>query len=678
LILLALVLAVFAQCLDFDFVNYDDRVFVTKNEHVLRGLTWENIRWAFTAGTGNDDVDIDYWRPLSMISHMVDVQLFGLNAGWHHAMSMGIHALATVALLLVLRAMTGSLWRSAFVAGVFAVHPLHVESVAWVAERKDVLCGLFFFLALGAYTRFVRRPFHLGNYLLVVLVFALGLMSKPMLVTLPFVLLLLDWWPLNRVGVVPWRRLMLEKAPLLALSAVVSVITAHGPGGSADKMMSALPLPWRTANALDSYVAYLVQTFWPAGLACFYPHPGKSLTTGSIALAVLILSTLTAVTALWWRRKYLAVGWLWFFGMLAPVIGILQSGLQARADRYTYMPMIGLTIMIAWAAADWVGQRRSRRLIAGTVAAAMVMVLAVTAYHQASYWRNSESLWTHTLDVTHDNANAHNYFGLALMEVGRAAEAIERYRHALRIRPDYAEAHGNLGAALFPTGAHEEAISHMQQAVACDPGVAVFHYNLGNALLQSGQFEAAIAPLETTLTLDPTYGVAANNLGFIRYQQGRREEAVALYQRVIEITPLAAEARRNLGFALLGVGRGKEAVSHYEKAVELDPANASGLSSFAWVLATCPDDAVRNGSRAVELALRANQLTGSKEPLILRSLAAAYAEVGQFEKALSTTDSALDFAIALKDEQQVNSIRAARPQLVHHQALRDQSLKPVP
>jgi len=675
-ILIALVLAVFGQCITFDFVNYDDRVFVTNNQHVLLGLTWENIRWAMTAGFGNEDADIDYWRPLSMMSHMLDVQFFGLNAGWHHGMSIGLHALATVTLFLVLRSMTCSFWRSAFVAGVFAIHPLHVESVAWVAERKDVLSGLFFALTLGAYVRFVRKPFCRRNYLLVVLLFALGLMSKPMLVTLPFVLLLLDWWPMNRIGLVPWRRLVSEKLPLLMLSVSVALITAHGPGGMAEKMMSAMPLEWRIANAADSYIGYLAQAFWPVGLGCFYPHPGKALTIGNTVLAALLIIALTVGTIWWVKRRYLAVGWLWFFGMLVPVSGLLQSGLQARADRYTYVPLIGFTVMVAWAAADLVGRQMPRRLAAGALAIAIILALAVTASFQAAHWKNSEALWIQTLAVTHDNANAHNYFGLSLKEQGRTEEAISQYEQSLVIRPDYAEAHANLGAALFPTGQKEKAIAHMQKALEAEPNVAAFHYNLGTALLQTGQIQPAADALEKALELDPKHIDATNNLAFIRYQQGRRDEALAHYKRVVEINPLASEARRNLGYALLRGGRVEEALSNYEKSVELEPDNPRGLSAFAWILATCPDDAVRNGTRAVELALRANRLTGGRQPMILRTLAATQAEIGQFEEALKTTDLALD--LALDDERQIRSIRETRTFYQNQRALRDSSLKTAP
>ncbi len=676
-LLVALVLAVFGKCIAFDFVNYDDRVFVTKNAHVLRGLTWENVSWALTAGCDNSDVDIDYWRPLSMISHILDVQLFGLSAGGHHAVSVGLHALVAVALFLVLRGLTGAFWRCAWVACVFAVHPLHVESVAWISERKDVLSGLFFVLALGAYARFVRRPFHLGNYFLVVLMFALGLMSKPMLVTLPCVLLLLDWWPLNRVGTVPWARLGWEKIPLFGMSAVAAVVAARGPGGAAEDVMAALPLPWRAGNAVTAVQAYLAQTAWPTALACFYPHPGRSLPLGSIVLAASVVATITCGTLLLWRRRYLAVGWFWFIGMLVPVSGLLQSGFQARADRYTYLPMIGLTCMIAWAAADIMGRRRWARFLVSGLGVAVIPALSAIAYWQVDHWKDSEALWTHTLTVTKDNANAYNYIGLALKEQGRTAEAAERYQQALALRPDYAEAHCNLGAVLFPAGQREQALEHMRKAVEGDPRVAAFHYNLGNALLQLGRLAEAEGPLETTLELDSRFSDACNNLAFIRYQQGRREEAIAYYRRVVELNPLAAEPRRNLGYALLTCGQSEEALAQYEKSVQLEPGNAAGLALFAWVLATCPDDAVRNGARAVELALRADQLSGGTQPMLLRTLAAAYAEGGQFEEALRTVDRALEQAAAINDQSVAGAIQQIRPIVAGQLPVRDTSLKAV-
>ncbi len=676
--LVGLILIVFSQCGTFDFVNYDDRIFVTKNEHVLRGLSWENVRWSLVAGSGKMDADIDYWRPLSMMSHMLDVQLFGLNAGAHHWMSVGLHALASLALFLVLRSLTGAMWRSAFVAAVFAIHPLHVESVAWVAERKDVLSGLFFILAVGAYARYVRRPFHLGNYLLVTLMFVLGLMSKPMVVTLPCVFMLLDWWPLYRVGVVSWKRLVAEKIPWLAISAVASWQTARGPGGAADEMMATLPFLWRVGNAFDSWVAYFAQTFWPTGLACFYPHPGQSLALGSIAFGGFVTLAVTIIVVVLWRTRYLAVGWFWFLGVLLPMSGFLQSGLQARADRYTYITMIGLSLMVTWAVADLARSWRHHRLILCSTAGAVLCALMLSAHAQTTHWRDSSALWTHTLEVTQNNANAHNYFGLALAHRGMTSEAVEKYREAIRIRPDYAEAHVNLGIALFASGSADESIAHLRKAVEFGPSVAAFHFNLGNALLQTNKLDEAAECFGQTLKLDPLYYTANNNLGLIRYQQGRRDEAIRHYERVVELTPLAAAAHRNLATALLGAGRTAEAIAYHETAIQVGPEDAAGISVFAWLLATCPDDSVRDGKRALELAQRAMALAQPPTPTILHTLAAAYAEVGRFDEALKTVDQALDLAVTLKESQWVDFIRQTRPIIAHQLPIRDASLKTAP
>jgi tetratricopeptide (TPR) repeat protein len=676
--LVGVVWIVFGQCRSFDFVNYDDRIFVTKNEHVLQGLSWENAQWSLMAGSGKTDADIDYWRPLSMMSHMLDVELFGLNAGAHHVMSVGLHALAAVTLFLVLLSMTGLMWRSAFIAAVFAVHPLHVESVAWVAERKDVLSGLFFFLTIGAYTRYTRRPFHLGNYLLTTFIFVLGLMSKPMLVTVPCVLMLLDWWPLQRIGTIPLKWLCVEKIPWLIISVLVSLQTAQGPGGSAEEMMAELPFLWRTGNAFDSWGAYLTQTFWPTGLACFYPHPEMSLSLVNIACSVLVIAVVTLGVLMRWRDRYLAVGWFWFLGMLVPVSGLLQSGLQARADRYTYITMIGLSLMVTWVVVDLTKRWKYRRLILGSGAGLVLIFMMVTSHAQAAHWRDSVSLWTHTLSVTKDNANAYNYFGLALEQQKRSAEAIDNYREALRFKPDYAEAHCNLGIALFRDGNVDESLVHLHKAVEFAPSVAAFHFNLGNALLQTGKSDEAADCFEKTLLLDSLYYTANNNLGLIRYQQGMREEAIQHYMRVVELIPRSAAAHRNLATVLLSIGRISEAMDHHESAISYEPDDAVGISAFAWLLATCPNDSVRNGQRAVELAQRAARLAADKIPTVLHTLAVAYAEAGQFDDALTEIDRAFELAVTLKEERLVEFIRQTRPIIFHRQPVRDASLKTAP
>jgi protein O-mannosyl-transferase len=357
-LLALMVLVVFWQCRGFAFVNFDDNVLVYGNKHVLKGLTWQNVCWSMTAGIGEDATDADFWRPVSFMSHMLDVSLFGLNAGAHHMMSVALHLLATVALFLVLKAMTGRLWCSAFVAAFFAVHPLHVESVAWVAERKDVLSGLFFVLTLGAYLHYVRKPFQWGRYLLVLLLGALALMSKPMLVTLPCVLLLLDHWPLGRTKTVPAQRLLAEKIPLFLMVLMVSGLTLALPRLFHDEMWAALPWYYHSGNAVLSYGVYIRQTLWPTGLTCFYLFPGSRLNFGHVAISAVVLAAITSLA--WWRRRKpgALVGWLWYLGMLMPVIGMfVQAGGQAHADRYTYLAMIGLSLMVVWPAADWAGTK---------------------------------------------------------------------------------------------------------------------------------------------------------------------------------------------------------------------------------------------------------------------------------------------------------------------------------
>jgi hypothetical protein len=438
---------VFGQTLGHEFVNYDDDLYVYENPVVQKGLTWEGFRWALTYG------GIGHWHPLTWLSHMLDCQLYGLNAGGHHLTNLLLHGAATILLFLVLRRMTGTLWRSAFVAAVFAIHPLRVESVAWVAERKDVLSGLFFMLTLWAYVRYVQRQSRvegrgsnaqatpaLGSrlwtfdYYLVLLFFALGLLSKNMLVTLPFVLLLLDYWPLNRLaGFSPGvlLRRVAEKIPLFVLTIGSCMATALVPEiRSADT----LPFGLRMENALVSYVIYLWQMIHPSGLACLYPNPASYLPLWQVAGALgLLLAISGAVWAFRQKHPWLVVGWLWYLGMMVPVIGIVQISHYAHADRYTYLPQIGLYLLLTWAAADLCAGWRHRRVVLGGGSAIILMALIFCAHTQSSYWRNSESLWTHALTCTSDNYIAHNNLGNALLEKGEVDEAMAQYQKALEI-----------------------------------------------------------------------------------------------------------------------------------------------------------------------------------------------------------------------------------------------------
>lgn len=659
LVLILMVLAVFWQCRGFAFVNFDDNSFVYGNQHVLRGLTWQNAGWSLTAGIGKDATDADFWRPLSFMSHMLDVSLFGLNAGAHHLMSVALHAVTAVALFLVLRAMTGTMWRSVFVAAVFAVHPLHVESVAWVAERKDVLSGLFFVLALAAYTRFARRPFRWGNYLLVLLAAALGLLSKPMLVTLPCVLLLLDHWPLKRTGVVPARLLLMEKAPLFLMSALVAALTLSGHGSANDEKWALLPWYVRFGNAMLSYATYLLQTVWPSELACFYPFSGMDIAVGQVVASMLVLAVITFVAVRYRQRRFLVVGWLWYLGILVPVIGFTQAGDQAHADRYTYLSMIGITVMAAWAVAEWAGERPFRRRLAGVVAIAILAALMAAAHNQTAYWRDSRTLWAHAVECTPSNAVALANLGSSQIELGQTEAALASYRRALAIQPDYKMARLNLGIVLVQTGKHDEAVPHLRRMLADDPRSAEAHSTLALALVQQGDLEQAAGHFQSAAEIRPDAGNFCN-LGNVQLRAGQVRSALASYQRASEADPDHAEAHFYQGMIHAGMGEFKAAGESYEKAVARNPAHLPSINNLAWLLATSKDDSLRNGSRAVELMERAVNLPGGSMIHLLRTLAAAHAEAGHYDRAGQIVQQAAVMARSQGDEVLARQLQVER------------------
>src|SRR6202171_2658649 len=428
-VLVALVWSVFGQTVRFGFVNYDDPLYILQNPNVRSGLSWHGVAWAFT------HIHSQNWHPLTSISHMLDCQLFGLNAGAHHFVNVLLHTIATVVLFFALNKMTASRWRSAFATALFAIHPLRVESVAWIAERKDVLSGVFFAGTLAAYACYVRQPTK-RRYLLALLLFAFGLMSKPMLVTLPIILVLLDYWPLQRFNETPqaFRRLLIEKIPFVLLSAASCVATLVVQNLALGTTAN-LPLRWRITNALVSYAEYLRQFIWPVGLSPFYVHPENRLPGWEIVLACTLLLAISAL-AIQQRRKrpYLIVGWLWYLVMLLPVIGIIQVGLQGHADRYTYLPQIGLCLAITWTVGDLLGQKRARFLVS-LAAAGLIVALAFLAWRQTSYWRDTESLWRHALTVDPNNDVAHAGLAGILLTRGQTSEAIEHYERAIALRP---------------------------------------------------------------------------------------------------------------------------------------------------------------------------------------------------------------------------------------------------
>ena len=610
--LVVITFAVFGQTLGFDFVNYDDNDYVYANPEVTRGLTFQGIGWAFTHFHASN------WHPLTWISHMLDCQFYGLNPAGHHLTNVLLQATAAILLFLVLRQMTGFLWRSAFVAAVFAIHPLRVESVAWVAERKDVLSGVFFMLIIGAYVRYAqrRRP---RDYVLVLVLFAMGLMCKPMLVTLPLVLLLLDYWPLNRGAAraggpgrfLVLRRLMVEKLPLFGLAAGSCIITIFAQT-AALQPLEKVSLSLRVGNALISYVVYLGQMFWPSDLVVLYPFSPREVGLTSVALSVAVLAVISTGVFILRRHRYLMTGWLWYLVMLAPVIGILQVGEQARADRYTYLPQIGLYLLLAWAVAELGAGWRYRRALLGGCSMIILVALIFCARAQAAYWRNSELLWTHTLACAPDNKIAHNNLGIALFQNGRLDGAVLHYQKALEMDPNYGEAHYNLGNALRKKGRVDEAIWHYQKVLQREPKNADVHNNFGNALIQKGDVAGAIAQ----------------------------------YQKALATDPQSAPAHFNLGNALLQSGRTAEAIAQYQQVFHIDPDHVENLNKLAWMLATSAPAPLRDGRQAVELAQRANQLTGGTNPAVLYTLSAAYAEAGRFSEAVETAQRAGQLAEA--------------------------------
>jgi tetratricopeptide (TPR) repeat protein len=489
---LGLILAVFsvyAPVSAFDFNSYDDNLYVTENAHVLAGLTLESIKWTLTAVVASN------WMPVTLLSHMLDCQFFHLESGMHHLVNVLLHMLATVLLFATLKRATNARWPSAFVAFVFALHPLHVESVAWVAERKDVLSAVFFFLALYAY---VCR-----HYLLVVAAFCLGLLAKPMLVTFPFVLLLFDLWPCRADSSRRRRRIMLEKLPLLALSGLVSAVTFYVQRST--QAVQSYPLPVRIENALIAYIVYIAQAFWPTKLAILYPYQPSPATWQAAAAGIVILIISALVIHAWRTRPYLATGWFWYLGTLVPVIGLVQVGLQSRADRYMYIPMVGLLLMLAWGAADVVAKWPKAKLpiAVGAVVACAACLLSTRA--QTGYWQNSGTLFQRAIDVTHNNYVAEYNLGNYLMNTHRAPEAIPHFVEALRVKPDYAEAQSNLGMVLGSMPGHmADAIPHFEAAIRLRPDLLQAHYNLAVALAQVGRTSEAIAHYEAVQRLQPS------------------------------------------------------------------------------------------------------------------------------------------------------------------------------
>ncbi|MGB7570046.1 MAG: tetratricopeptide repeat protein [Chitinivibrionales bacterium] len=502
-LLLAITTAVvYSGVFSSEFVNYDDDVYVTTNIHLRQGLSWEGVRWAFTT------VYASNWHPLTWLSHMLDVQLFGLNPAGHHFTSLLFHVLATLLLFGFLRYATGKIWLSAFVAALFALHPMHVESVAWVAERKDVLSAVFWFAALWAYAFYTRRP-GIGRYGTVAVLFALGLMAKPMLVTLPLVLLLLDYWPLERLEMNRrcFVRLVAEKLPLFVLSIASATITIISQR-EAIAGFNRFNIMTRVSNAVVSYCIYIRQAIWPEELAVFYPYPQHLFPVKTVACALLLIAITAAVVRIGSRRKkYLVMGWFWFLLTLAPVIGIMQIGSQAHADRYTYIPFIGIFIIISWGLETIVDRlETNKKLIAKIVVVALILAMIGITREQVGYWKNGFTLFSHAIAVTKNNYVAYNNLGTFLNRTGQTSDAMAYYQKALSINPAYGDAHYNLAIILRHLGRMDEAIAHYRKALEINPNRLETINNLAVAYLLNNQVTDAMPLLQKALSLAKTAG----------------------------------------------------------------------------------------------------------------------------------------------------------------------------
>jgi protein O-mannosyl-transferase len=616
---------------DIQFLNADDDQYVTENPHVRSGLSAANLWWAATAFHSAN------WHPLTWLSLQLDAQLFGLNPRAFHLVNVALHAANAVLLFLVLQRLTGAFWRSAAVAAFFAVHPVHVESVAWVSERKDVLSALFFLLTLWAYAGYAERT-SWGRYLKVMILFALGLMAKPMLVTLPFVLLLLDYWPLGRWAQGSVSRLFREKLPLLALAGAASVLTVQAQARMIQST-EAVPIAVRLANALVSYVDYLRATFWPVDLAFFYPLVSEDLVWWRVGGCALVLGAVTALAVVQKRnRPYFLVGWLWFIGMLVPVIGLVQLALQARADRYTYLPSIGIFIVVAWLSGDLAAGRKLRRAVSLSAACLLAVCVAAT-WVQSGHWRNSVTLWQRTLAVTRNNGGAHLGLAFALDKQGKTTEAQSHFLRAVELL-DNAAAHSGLGNHLLANGRLEEARRHLALAVDLFPGAWKDRYNLALLLIRLGKSTEARQQLLHVVERAPDFGGAHYHLGRVHARLGALDEAQAELTLALLSKPDHVEARYQLGSVLFRQGKLQQAWEQFDIILVNDPAHVPARLRQGVILAKAGKS---------DLALKRFRDVLDSDPqnvVLLDTLAATYAEIDRFDDAVAIARKALELAQA--------------------------------
>lgn len=662
---------------ELPFLNWDDQVYVTDNEPVKRGLTWEGFRWAWTTEQAHNR------HPLTWLSHMIDCEVFGSDdARGHHLMNIALHAANAVLLFVVMARMTGQHWPAALVAALFSVHPLNVESVAWVAERKNVLSTLFWLLTMLAYSEYVRKP-SWTRYTAVFLALSLGLMAKQMLVTLPCVLLLLDDWPLNRLYGTElfsgrlrpaWIVRVIEKLPLAALSLAASIIVLNVQA-LAKATWDDLPLSYRLANAAVSYVGYLSHALWPVNLSAHYLHPRGEISPLMVVGSILgLLAISWAVLFPLRKYRYLTIGWLWYLGTLAPVIGIVQVGEQAMADRYTYIPLIGIWMMVAYGAVDLVRWRPTLRIGLASSAIVLLLALTVATQQQVQIWRGTLPLWQRALEIDEENYRAHVELALALEGEGRLEEALPHYKRAAQLEPQRIELHTTLAKKLILTGHITAAEAALEMALQLDPQSVAAHYWLGVLRIREGQPAAGVTQLQSALRYsrdgtsqliqsdiaepDILYNLAAGLLETDQY-----EAAIEALEIASKLAPEDTETRKALAIAHFGQAKRQlsmnqpaDAVVQLRAALQAQPGWMEPTFSLALVLATNSDDTIRDGEEAVQLATQVCQATGFDDPLALALLAAAYAENGDFNRAIEAASKSLALAKQREQADMVNRI----------------------
>jgi protein O-mannosyl-transferase len=637
---------VYGQVVTFQFLTFDDSGYVTANPHVFRGITAANVCWALTS------FDASNWHPVTWLSHMLDCQLFGHQAGLHHLTSLLFHATNALLLFWLFRFLTHAPWRSGLVAALFAWHPLHVESVAWIAERKDVLSAFFGLLALHAYARWVK----LGNagsvssryYVVCLLCYCLGLMSKPMLVTLPFVFLLLDYWPLGRLRVVGGRNLVIEKLPFLALSAVACVVTVIAQHrGEAIVEVQRLGLGPRMANALVAYAGYLRKMVWPSDLAVFYPyrHNLASLEILGAFTFLVVISVLAVVLVR--RAPYFGVGWGWYLGMLVPVIGLVQVGGQSMADRYTYLPLIGIFIMIVWSSADALARMRHGAFVASAASVAVLAGCLGTTWSQEQYWHDTEALFRRDLQLyPTGNATAPHCLGRAFHLRGDDLAAIEQYEQVLRLLPKLASAHVNLANSLTRLGRFPEAQTHYDEAIRLRPENPEAYKCLGSCLAAEMKLDAARTNFLTALQYKPDYAEAHMRLGTLLMAQGKVEEGMQHLATAVRIHPDYDEAQYYLANALAEQKKFAEAARHFRAAIRANPDYAAAMNDLVWMLVTKRGEVSADRGDLIRLATRACELTGFTNIAYLETLGVVWSEAKRFPEAISVTEKACALAAA--------------------------------